>query len=78
MVKKNIFASYLTKFWTKLTFPVNNNETSYVQSHLIQRTSHSQHKIFAPDNSGSTFRWHLSHLFLDLFLLLVEQQQEQI
>ena len=22
--------------------------------------------------SGSTFRWHLSHLFLDLFLLLVD------
>ena len=22
--------------------------------------------------SGSTFRWHLSHLFLDVFLLLVE------
>ena len=22
--------------------------------------------------SGSTFRWHLSHLYLDLFLLLVE------
>ena len=30
--------------------------------------------------SGSTFRWHLSHLLIDLFLLLVEvdQQQEEI